>query len=107
MPYTDDQASRALLDVIGSSRWEAVGIAHGFCALQNGAPNEEAARAIYRHGSQSLKKSREIVDAFAKSGFLTQLTLREERGAAADVVPKLFPGRITEERFLELLDDLK
>jgi len=38
---------------------------------------------------------------------LTQLTPREQRGAAADVVPKLFPGRVTEERFLELLDDLK
>lgn len=107
MPYSDDQAARAVLEVIGNSRWEAVGVAHGFAASQNGATKEDAARAIFRHGSQSLRKSREIVENFSKSGYLAQLTKREDRGAAADVVPKLFPGRVTEERFLELLDELK
>jgi len=107
MNYSDDQAANAVLTVLGNSRWDAVGIASGFVSLRNGLPNEEAARAIFSRGSQTLRKSREIVGRMPATGYLSQLTTRELRGAAADPVPKLFPGRITEERFLELLDDLK
>ena len=99
MPYTDDQAAQAVLDVIGNSRWEAVGIAHGFIALRNGATKEEAARAIFRHGSQSLKKSREVVEDYAKSGYVAQRSTnapggkRSGCGCCSEIIPWQGYGR--------------
>jgi hypothetical protein len=107
MNYSDQQAADAVVNVLGNSRWDAAGIASGFVALRGGATKEEAARRIFDRGSQTLRKSRELIEKMPHSGYLALLTPREEKGAAADPVPKLFPGRITEERFLELLDDLK
>lgn len=107
MSYSDIEAATALIKVIGSSRWAAVGIAHGFAGVRAGASDDDAARLIYGHGSQTLRKARELVGTMKTAGFLGQLTPRERTGAAADPVPKLFPGRITEERFLELIDGLR
>jgi len=63
MPYTDDDAVNAVIRVIGRSRWGAVGIAHGFAAMRAGASDEDAARSIYKHGSQTLRKARDLLNA--------------------------------------------
>jgi hypothetical protein len=107
MQYTDLEAANALVNVIGTSRWDTVAIAQGFVAAQSGTPEEDAARIIFRNGCQTLGQSKQLIQSMKLKGFIAQLPTRERTGAAADPVPKLFPGRITEERFVELLDELK
>lgn len=103
----DRIAAEALVRVLGSSKWEAVALARGFLVLEDGGSPEQAARAIYERSSQTLTKSRESVAAFSSSGFLTLVPPREKMGSAENAITKLFPATITEQRFLESIDDLR
>ncbi len=105
--YSDEEAARSLVAVIVESKWEAVGIAHGFLAARQGKDGEAAARQIFEHGTQSLKRSRELIALSKKQGFLKLLSAREKIGSAENPITKLFPAAITEQRFIDLLDELK
>jgi hypothetical protein len=61
---------------------------------------------MYDRGPQTLKKSKELLGALGTKGFVGQLTLREKTGSAENPITKLFPAAITEQRFLELLDEI-
>jgi hypothetical protein len=102
----DRAAARALTKVIGTSKWEAVALAHAFLLLDGGGSEEEAARLLYNKGSQTLAKSRESVSSFKSAGFLSLIPPRERTGPAENAITKLFPATITEHRFLEAADDL-
>ncbi len=103
---TDEQAAKALVNIIGGSRWVAVAFAHGFLAKLGGATDEEAARVVFDRNDVTLKRSREMISGAAQSGFLSQLVPREKTGSAENAITKMFPATITEQRFLELLEDL-
>lgn len=103
---TDDEAATALVGVIGNTRWEAVTFAHGYVALKNGKSVDASARIMYERGPQTLTKCRTMLEAVASKGFVGQLTPREKVGSAENPVTKLFPASITEQRFLEFLDEL-
>jgi len=105
----DEEAARALANVLGDCHWEAAALARAFLSLlQNGDP-EGAARIAYETGPLSLKRSREILYAVRAdgSGFTPYLNLRKKTGSAENAITKLFPATITEQRFLELLDELR
>jgi hypothetical protein len=102
----DLAAAEALTAVIGNSRWEAVTLAHGYLGLLGGTSDEEIARAIYNRGPHTLKRSRELVEALRIEGLLSLLPPRERTGSAENPITKLFPATITEQRFLELLEEL-
>jgi hypothetical protein len=104
--YDDEQAARALIEVVGATPWEAVAVAKGYIALLENKSDEEAARVIYEQDQQTLKKSREIVRELKTKGFLACLRPREKIGSAENPITKLFPAAITERRFIELLDQL-
>lgn len=104
--FTDEQAARALVEVVGTTPWEAVAMAKGFLRLLEGRTEEEAARAIFEHDQHTLKKSREIVAELKSKGFLGCLRPREKTGSAENPITKLFPAALTERRFVELLDQL-
>lgn len=103
---TDQEAADALVSVVGDTRWEAVTFAHGFIAQQSGKSPDEAAREMYDRGPQTLKKSKELLEAAGARGFIGQLTARQRTGSAENPITKLFPAAITEQRFLEHLDEL-
>jgi hypothetical protein len=102
----DKDAADALVNVVGDTRWEAVTFAHGFIAQQGGIPLDDAARAMYDRGLKPLKKSKELLGAVGTRGFSGQLTPRKKTGSAENPITKLFPAAITEQRFLELLDEI-
>jgi hypothetical protein len=103
---SDKDAADALVNVVGDTPWEAVTFAHGFIAQQRGKSVDEVAKQMYDRGPQTLKKSKELLGAVGAKGFVGQLTPREKTGSAENAVTKLFPAAITEQRFLELLDEL-
>ncbi len=105
-PYSEMEAAQALTKVIGSSSWIAVAFAHGYLAMLKGMSDEEAARITYSAGAPSFRGSREFIQQSRTLGFLKQLTPREKIGSAENPITKLFPATVTEQRFLELLDDL-
>jgi hypothetical protein len=84
----DKDAADALVNVVGDTRWEAVTFAHGFIAQQGGKAVDEAARAMYDRGPQTLKKSKELLGAVATRGFIGQLTARERTGSAENPITK-------------------
>jgi hypothetical protein len=100
------EAAKALVDVFGNSPWEAVALAHGYLRLQQRKDQDAAARVAYEMGAATLTASRELLKRAVKKGFLTVLQRRDRTGSAENPVTKLFPAAITEQRFLELLDDL-
>lgn len=100
------EAARALVEVFENSPWEAVALAHGYLRLQKGESEEAAARVTYEMGAATLTASREMLKRAIKEGFLSVLQRRERTGSAENPVTKLFPAAITEQRFLELADDL-
>jgi hypothetical protein len=95
-----------LTQVIGSSKWEAVALAHAFLHREGGGSVEEAARVLYEKSSQTLAKSRESVSSFTSVGFLSLIPPRERTGSAENAITKLFPATITEHRFMEAVDEL-
>lgn len=104
LTFSDEEAAQALAIVLGDNTWEAVALAHGFLAMRRGVPDEEVARTIFSRGAHTLKRSRELAGQLRAQGLLALLTERRRIGSAENPVTKLFPARITEERFLELLD---
>jgi len=100
------RAAQALVAILGAVSWEAVGSAKGYIALRDGVSDEDAARIIYRHGGPTLTRSRGVVAQLKTNGFYTSLIVRERTGSAENPITKLFPARVTEQRFMELLDDL-
>lgn len=105
-PVNDDDAAQALVNVLGDTRWELVSFAHGFVAQRGGKTLDEAARDMYERGPQSLTKSKALLAGVATKGFVGQLTPRERTGSTENPITKLFPAAITEQRFVEQLDDL-
>ena len=103
---TDNDAAAALVNVVGDTRWEAVTFARGFIAKQGGQPRDEAAKGMFDRGPQTLKKSKELLEALGTKRIIEQLTPRKKIGSAENPITKLFPAAITEQRFLELLDEL-
>lgn len=105
---SDKEAADALINVIGESRWEAVALAYGYLAALRGEGDEQAARLIRERGPQALTltRSRELLRSAHEKGFLNTLPRRKRTGSAENPITKLFPATITEERFLESLDEL-
>lgn len=104
--YSDHDAAKALISVIGDSRWEVVALAHAFLALAAGSSEDQAARVARERGVPSLKESRLLLSRARGEGFLALLKPRKKVGSAENPVTKLFPAAVTEERFLELAGDL-
>lgn len=98
--------AQALLKVLGQSGWEAFTYALGYADIIDGSPPEDAARKMYQNGPMSLKSAREFTKSCETSGFLNALTPRTRTGSAENPITKMFPATLTEQRFLELLDDL-
>jgi hypothetical protein len=107
MSEKDVEMAEALTSVIGSSKWEAVGLARAYIAWARGASLEDAARVLFEAGPHTLKRSTELVQRMSVEGLEPLFTRRERMGSAENPVTKLIPATVTEERFLELLDDLK
>jgi hypothetical protein len=103
---TDQHVAEALLNVIGDSRWMAVALARGYLAMLEGEGEANAARIIFDNGGATLKQSRDLVQAMKVDGFVAHIPARERTGSAANPVTKLFPATITEQRFLESLDEI-
>ena len=104
--YSDLDAAKALISVVGESRWEAVALAHAWLALAEGGSEDGAARVARERGVPSLKEGRELLSRARAEGFLAVLKPRKKVGSAENPVTKLFPAAVTEERFLELAGDL-
>ena len=102
----DRLAAEALVSLIGSSKWMAVALARGYLALLNGQSEDAAARIVFERSSVTLRQSRETLLRMSREGFLASLPPRERTGSAENPITKLFPATVTEERFLELLDNL-
>ncbi len=104
--YTDEEAAGALLVVIPESTWEAVAFAHAYVSMRSGAADEEAARLGYDKGMPTLTRSLKLLEKAKTDGFISCLSPRKKIGKAENPVTKLFPAAITEQRFIELLDEL-
>jgi hypothetical protein len=102
----DLEAAQALVNVIGDSKWIVVAFARGYLALSIGQSESHAARIVYEAGGATLRKARDVLAVMANNGFLAHLPARERTGSAENPVTKLFPATITEQRFLELLDEI-
>lgn len=107
--FSDREAAEALVNVIGESRWEVVAVAHGYLAALNGTDVGQAARLVRERGpgGLTLTRSRELLRNAQEKGFLNALPPRKKIGSAENPITKLFPATITEERFLESLDELQ
>ena len=106
-PVPDERAeAEALVNVVGSSKWMAVALAWGYLAVVDGHDDEYAAREVYARGGGTLRQSREFVARMRAEGFVRFLPPRERTGPAENPITKLFPATVTEERFLESLDEL-
>ncbi len=103
---TPADPATALTQVLPGCEWEVCALARGRLALQSGCTAEEAARTVYDTSRHTLKKSLELVKQMQKEGFLAVLTRRDRTGSAENPVTKLFPATVTEQRFVEAVDDL-
>lgn len=106
MPESDHELASALIDVLGTSRWEAVALSRGFRALNAGTDPATAARLVYENSNLTLKRSREIVAEMPIKGLRAFFAPRRRTGSAENPVTKLLPATVTEARFAELLDGL-
>lgn len=61
---------------------------------------------MYDRGPHTLRRSRSLVQEIREKGFLYLLPERKRIGSAENPITKLFPSTITEQRFLEALDNL-
>ena len=104
--YNDEQAAKALVNILGTSRWHAVAFAHGYLATISGASDDTVLKVIRSHSDIQVKLAREFIEQSKVQGFLNLLQKRDKRGSAENPITKLFPATVTEQRFLELLDDL-
>jgi hypothetical protein len=109
-PYLQDvsdaAAAQALVEVIGESRWEAVALSHGYLALMNGVSEEEAARIAYSRQFTPLKRAKEILSRSREASPFSWIKPRARRGSAENPITKMFPAAITEDHFVEMVDEL-
>lgn len=102
------KVAQAIQAVIPDSRWIGTVLAHTYLhLLEKKFTKEEAARYLYDHDCYTLKKAREIVTTLKQNGVLSNVKLRENTGSAENPITKLFPGAITEQHFLEQIDQLR
>lgn len=106
---SDTYAAKALAAILGTSRWVAVGMAKGYLAIRDGATEQDAADIVRRQvgGSITRKLCLSYVHEMRTKGFLNTLVPREKLGSAENPVTKLFPARITEQRFIQDIEKLQ
>jgi len=104
--YNDERAAKALVKILGNSRWHAVAFAYGYLAMVNGTSDDSVAQIIRLHSDITLRSAKEFIQQSKEQGFLSLLQKRDRKGSAENPITKLFPATVTEQRFLELLDDL-
>lgn len=108
MEYTETQTAQAILAVLPNSRWIGTGLAQAYLWLINKERREDdVARHLYELGYFSLTKAREIVPTLVQGGFLCRIKARTKTGSAENPITKLFPAAITEQRFIEQVDNLR
>jgi len=103
----EQQAANALVAVLKESKWIGVILAKAYLNLLKGIDDEAVARQIYRSGSATLSKARELLPKIKSSGFLQFIPQRERLGSAENPITKLFPAAITEQQFLTKIDGLR
>lgn len=108
MPIDPDdvQLARSLVTVLGDVAWEVVAFAHGVLALGSGKSVDEAARVMVEKGYSTLRASRDLLGRVEAERFVDLLPKRERTGSAENPITKLFPATLTEQRFIEKLDEL-
>lgn len=104
--HKDVESATALVEVLGDTNWEAVGLARGFLRLVGGENLDAAAREAYDHGVSTIKSSRERLKLALSEGLVSVLKPRERTGSAENPVTKLFPATVIEQRFLDLADEI-
>jgi hypothetical protein len=92
MPYKDEEAARALAQVVGGTTWEAVTLAHGYLATLQGTSIDDAAREMYERGPQTLRRSRELLGRTATEGILPADQAGEDR-LGGEPSHEAVPGR--------------
>jgi hypothetical protein len=102
----DEELTRALVDVLGDSKWVAVRLAKALLAVHRGEPLKQVVRESYLQGYASQRKLGQLLAQAETQGFASLLEPRLKTGSAENPITKLFPAVITEERFKERLDDL-
>jgi len=108
MSFSEIQAAQAILAVLPDSRWIGAGLAQAYIWINsNDRSSDDVARYLYDLGCFSLTKAREIVPTLMEDGFLCRIKERTKRGSAENPITKMFPAAITEQRFLEQVDDLR
>lgn len=108
MSFSEIQAAQAILAVLPDSRWIGAGLAQAYIWINaNDRPSDDVARYLYDLGCFSLTKAREIVPTLMEDGFLCRIKERTKRGSAENPITKMFPAAITEQRFLEQVDELR
>ncbi len=109
MPETapsDEKVAEALVRLLPGASWEAVALARGYLASRGGASDQAAVGAI-REGSRIAPgRAKTLLTKSKAEGLLAAFKARERKGSAENAAPKLFPARITEQRFAELLETL-
>ncbi len=104
--HSDQKVAETLVRLFTGASWEAVAIARGFLASAGGATEGSAISAI-REGSRIAPgRARTLLTQSKGEGLLAAFKQRERKGSAENAAPKLFPARITEQRFSELLETL-
>jgi|GEM_PF-395056 len=108
--FTEQDAAKALVNVIGHSQWIAVALAKGFLELQKGSSLNDAADAIRKHGDLRTPMTKALSLEYANSiqakGLLPTMPKREKTGSAENAITKLFPAVIAEKLFFEDLESL-
>ncbi|MBI4580392.1 MAG: hypothetical protein HY718_11860 [Planctomycetes bacterium] len=107
MEYGDTEAAEALLALLGDVPWEAVELARGYLALRQSGDVDAAAREVFRNRILTLTQSRTLIQRTMTEGFLAVLSPRTLMRSSENPITKLFPATITEQRFLELIDQLQ
>lgn len=105
--YTEEQAARAIIDVLDGTDWEPLALAHGLLAVKAAKSAGEVANVIYDKGDVSKKQAAILASEVAEKGLIPLLQLRTRMGSAENPITKLFPAAVTERRFIDFLDDLK
>jgi len=104
---TERETAETIDLVLKDSRWIGVHLARAYLEVCRGTNPEAVARQLYKSGSITLTKAKQILPKFKSSGFRQFIPKREKLGSAENPVTKLFPAAITEQRFLAECDSLQ
>lgn len=107
MSGSDASIAKALVNVLGNTSWEAVALSYGYLRLLDGGSLDEAAQLSYDRGYVSKRGAKERLQKIEREGLESQFQRRERTGSAENPITKLFPAFITEQRFVENLEQLK